>query len=395
MLQAAVLRLTEMWPKASITVITPHPERLAFFCPTTKAITDRGHKCCATKGALLGRFWRVMPGLEDAFRTRYPLQIMPLAAARLRRYGADVRDTVDYLNAVSGADLVMLPGGGWIYDACEAQGRLVLDTIEIAQHLKKPTALMGQGLGPLHSSSFRKVVKRVLPKVGVMAVRERLAGVPLLRSVGVPMERIAVTGDDTVEMAYNERKQELGTGIGINLRLATYSEVSRSQIVGIHEGLRWAIRKWNAGFVPLPISFNQWESDVDSIKNLLEGIGIPSDGGGNLATPLEVIQQAGQCRLVITGSYHAAVFALSQGIPAIGLAASEVYREKFTGLADQFGDGCEVLCMDKGDLTTKLIGTMERFWTSAVALRPALLAAAERQIEIGRAAYHRIEQIVA
>ena len=44
-----------------------------------------------------------------------------------------------------------------------------------------------------------------------------------------------------------------------------------------------------------------------------------------------------RCRLVVTGSYHAALFALSMGVPAIGIATSRYYEDKFLGLADQFG----------------------------------------------------------
>jgi hypothetical protein len=161
----------------------------------------------------------------------------------------------------------------------------------------------------------------------------------------------------------------------------------------VRDALSEATCKWDASCVPLPISFNPWESDVASIRDLLDGIGISSDGGASLDTPLKVIHEVSRCRLVVTGSYHAAVFALSQGIPAIGLAASDVYRDKFAGLADQFGTGCEVLFMDTRGFAGNLLAAMHRLWTSAEAMRPSLFVAAERQIEAAVAAYRTLKQI--
>ena len=65
------------------------------------------------------------------------------------------------------------------------------------------------------------------------------------------------------------------------------------------------------------------------------------------ATPEAVIRQIQRCRLVITGSYHAAVFALAMGIPTIGLAKSTDYIDKFMGLSALFGEGCETVVLNE------------------------------------------------
>ena len=63
------------------------------------------------------------------------------------------------------------------------------------------------------------------------------------------------------------------------------------------------------------------------------------------------MNQIARCRVVITGSYHAGVFALSQGIPVVAIVNSDYYSSKFIGLADQFGGGVEIVDLkDKNPL---------------------------------------------
>ncbi|MCS6926703.1 MAG: polysaccharide pyruvyl transferase family protein, partial [Candidatus Binatia bacterium] len=101
-----------------------------------------------------------------------------------------------------------------------------------------------------------------------------------------------------------------------------------------------------------------------------------------------------RCRIVVVGSYHAAVFALAMGIPAVCLANSSYYRDKFLGLAHQFGEGCRVIFLDDADFPTKLTSEIDWAWRRACVLRPELLAAAERQVALSHAAYQRIYELI-
>ncbi|NJR75723.1 MAG: polysaccharide pyruvyl transferase family protein [Scytonema sp. CRU_2_7] len=106
------------------------------------------------------------------------------------------------------------------------------------------------------------------------------------------------------------------------------------------------------------------------------------------------MEQIGRCRVVVTGSYHAGVFALAQGIPIMGLAKSEYYADKFLGLADQFGVGCEVIFLHEQEFATKLVDSIDRALESAEQLRPQLLEAAKEQVELGHTAYKRVYELV-
>ena len=92
----------------------------------------------------------------------------------------------------------------------------------------------------------------------------------------------------------------------------------------------------------------------------------------------------------MTGAYHAAVFALGQGIPAVCLDGSSYYHAKWEGLVDLFGDGCRVVSLADREWEARLAQAIGVAWTEADALRAPLLAAAARQVDAGRRACARI-----
>jgi colanic acid/amylovoran biosynthesis protein len=206
--------------------------------------------------------------------------------------------------------------------------------------------------------------------------------------------RVITTGDDAIELAYKSRSTKPGTGIGVNLRLAKYSEVNSGMLDIIRASLLEAARRYGIQLIPIPIAFHSLDSDVETIQNLLAGYDVTSDKWQSGRDPLFIIQQTGYCRLVVTGSYHAAVFALAQGIPVVALANSKYYTYKFLGLADQFGVGCHVLLLDDKQFREKFMIEIDKAWHSAEQVRPQLLLAAAKQIEMGYSAYQRLYELV-
>ena len=98
--------------------------------------------------------------------------------------------------------------------------------------------------------------------------------------------------------------------------------------------------------------------------------------------------------MVVTGAYHAAVFALAQGIPVVCLTNSPYYLAKFQGLEDLFGLGCTIVMLSEPDLPGKLDTALERTWNSAEAVRLPLLDSALHQIEGSRGAYQRVNSLL-
>jgi colanic acid/amylovoran biosynthesis protein len=317
-----------------------------------------------------------------------------MALARIRLQGRDPGDVSAFLDAVKGADLVIATGGGYLTDVWEEHAKEVVSTLTLGIRARKYTALLGHGLGPLQSPTLRAEVAAVLRSVDLITLRENRAGGQLLRELGVRPDRVITTGDDAVELAYRAHQPEIGTGIGINLRVASYSQVDDGLASTVRSSIRRAAGEHRAPFVPVPISVHGEDSDSRSIRELIAEFELASGVETEPQTPLELTHRVGRCRVVVTGSYHAGVFALSQGIPVVALAKSAYYRDKFLGLSEQFGIGCWVVMLDEDALQERIIAAIRDAWNSAGQVRSPLLAAARRQIELGQAAYQRLYQLV-
>jgi colanic acid/amylovoran biosynthesis protein len=399
--QVGVNRLLKLWPDARINVITFEPGLLAAYCPTTFPIPAPGRRVLSKRGILIGqRLLNYLPGrwrgaaldMDAAMRHKWPRLALHVLRFKKKILESNVEELIAFLNAVLRADLIVIGGGGDFYDDTAEGAMTLLDILEMAIRLEKPTVMLGQGIGDIQKNELRNRAKAVLPSVNVICLREIRTGIPFLYSIGVSSERIVVTGDDAIELAYEQRPPELGDKIGVNLRVGCLSEIRESHVKAVRSVLHMAAQKYCTSLIPAPIAFNKGESDCDAIRELLAGYNGLSDAGETLDSPLKIIQQVGRCRIVVTGSYHAGVFALSQGIPVVGLAKSEYYIDKFLGLADQFGLGCEIVLLEGDDFERSLLSAIDFAWKSADNLRPTLVDAARRQVEAGHAGYQRIYQ---
>ncbi len=266
----------------------------------------------------------------------------------------------------------------------------------MAQKYGCPTALLGHGFGPAKGRDLLRLAGPAIRRADLITIRERRTSLPFLRSMGVSDSKIEVTGDDAIELAYSTYPETIGECIGINLRRANYSGVGDREIAAVRDCLRRIRSAHNAPFLPIPIAYHQEDdadSDFNAIRELLNGFDIGICDSADAINVTNIIRRIGKCRLVITGSYHAAVLALSQGISAIGLAGSQYYVDKFEGLADMFGAGCAVIDLNHDELLQELSCSFERLWENAHACRPTLILAAQQQIEMGHKAYRRLHDV--
>ena len=202
------------------------------------------------------------------------------------------------------------------------------------------------------------------------------------------------TGDEAIELAYAARVEAPGDAIGINLRVASYSGVESDTIGRLASVLQDSARLHSTSLLPIPIAVHEYARDHETIRRLLAGFDDESDGGLSLDTPLMLVKQTARCRIVVTGAYHVAVFALAQGIPVICLSNSAYYLAKFQGLEDLFGVGCTIVMLSESDWPGKLADAIETAWDSAEAVRSPLLQSAVRQIEESRGAYLRVKSLL-
>jgi polysaccharide pyruvyl transferase WcaK-like protein len=398
MLHVAVTRLGAHWPDATIQIFSDAPDQLPQYCPNTRPLGSEGRRVWLSEGLINRPAAHApvpLPGwllrrLEGYLRHRAPR----LFTRVMRRYGGIEPPLDQFLEAVSHASLLVVTGMGGITDAFPEYAHGVLTTLELAQQLGIPTAMVGQGMGPLDDAYLMRRARRVLPRVDFIAMREGLAGLPLMDRLGVRRDRVMVTGDDAIELAYLSRSAAMGGGVGLNLRAADYSGVRTDSLDQIREVVQRRARAVGAPLVAVPISRVPGEKDADTIRLLMTGYPAATEARDPAGWE-EVFTQIRQTRVIVTGSYHAGVFGLAQGIPVIGVARSAYYGDKFRGLADQFGAGCTVVDLNQQDAYTRLDQAMVSLWQEAESLREPLLAQACRQIELGRIAYRRVFDLVA
>jgi hypothetical protein len=141
-----------------------------------------------------------------------------------------------------------------------------------------------------------------------------------------------------------------------------------------------------ADVVGVPTCFGTGESDLEALATMFPDQRTAPASVAE-ATPQTAVQTISRMREVVTGAYHAGVFALSQGIPVVGLTKSEYYRDKFLGLVAKFGPGCDVIDLNGGDVTARIHRSMRRFWENPRLHRDSLLNAAREQISASQRAW--------
>ncbi|MBF6327887.1 polysaccharide pyruvyl transferase family protein [Nocardia transvalensis] len=390
MMAVTVQRLREHWPAARVGILTDQPRILPALLPQAEPV-------CLADG---GRWHR--PGAPARLASPVALRWRaatdgPKAALRaLRRRGRDAEYDLPeppLPEAVADATLVLAQGGGYLTDVDRYQAHRVLNLLEHARSLGIPTAMIGQGVGPIEDPRLLERAAQVLPRVGFIALREGRRGPRLLTGLGVPADRIMVTGDDAVELAYRLRRETLGTDLGICLRVADYARVSASARTTLGTIVRTFAAEADAALAPLIISEYDSE-DRRCTLPLLTGAARTRRAAGRGATAADVARQVSRCRVVVTSAYHLAVFALSQGIPAVGITVSRYYDDKFHGLAEMFGTGLHVVDLDDPKLAHTLTAAIRHLWAEAPALRDPLQARAVAQIDAARTGLDRVFRLV-
>jgi len=393
MMEVTCRRFRNFWPDAQIYVLNDAPELLELYCPKAIPVRPIGQQAYYTTVAYLSRIGRrfaspAISELDYTWRHNWPGLAEKLVTARSgERAGAEVRN---FLDLVRSCDLVMASGAGQITTSFSGASALLLGTLEMAQRHGIDTALMGQGIGPIDEPCFRARAAKVLPKVDLICVRETITGPSLLDALGVSRERVVVTGDDAIETVYENRREALGSCIGVNLRISWYSDIPGDFVAALRRPLQEAATELGAPMVSVPISRHPDEDDSGICERLFEGYSSVPTPDNDLTLVEGMIREIGRCRVMITTSYHGGVFALAQGIPVVAWLKSKYFAAKLYGLANQFGVGCEVVTLEEENWESHLKSAILGAWKSAEQLRPQLLEAARSQLSASKGAYERL-----
>ena len=279
--------------------------------------------------------------------------------------------------ALARADLVVSSGGGFLNDTFAVHAMGVLSLLAAAQRRGVPTAMFGQGLGPLTRPWLTALARRVLPRLRLLSLREEEAGIAILLNLNVEPDRVCMTGDDALRLAGAGQPAAYGDALGVNVRMSTYARVDQDDAERLRRALGTFLNRGEAAtIVSVPVSGYARDLDQASIRAILPaGIQVAHDEAAS--TPAALAAATSRCRALMTGSYHAGVFALARGIPVVGLSRSRYYDLKFAGLRGLFPAGAvRVVSLDDPDAEAKITEALEAAWHTDRSTRDATAARA-------------------
>lgn len=375
MLKSCVARLQMQWPDAEIMIITHRPERLEWCC--SGAIPVR----TAADQALL----RILPRKTRLISEQAWKIIGPYFYRHADRTPCVPAQPRSAIQAVRAADLVVASGGAYMTDTWWWHAAGVLSLLSLAHRLGKPTAMFGQGIGPMALWPLRVQARTVLPGLTVLGLREERISRALALSMGIHPEALAMTGDDALELV-DSATAPAGDAIGISVRVSSYAGVDFAAAAAIGDVVLETASELGVPIMGLPVS--QHAADAGVLRALLrqkkDTVNVIVD---DLGSPEALVSAAAKCRLIITGSYHAAVFGLAQGVPTVCLIKSSYYDAKFGGLQASFPGACIVVPLDAPDALAGLRAAIKRGLQLPSSARAAARDTATQLREAGREAY--------
>lgn len=317
----------------------------------------------------LARLAELFPGATLAVRTERP-DLLCRLDARARPAAPNER-----------ADLVVAAGGGYLTDRYSDLAIAILERLRRAARRGVPTALLGQGLGPATRRRLLRTADATLPELGLVLVREGRTSPIWARAHGA--RTVVVTQDDALELAVRDRGATIGRALGVSLRFMHGHQftVARDLVA-----LRRIIEALGAPLVGLPVSQHR-EHDSAALTAVL---GRPFE---DLPTMDALRVAAGECRVVLTNTYHGGVFALGQGASVVALYGSSYYRDKLLGLVHDFPGSVQALDVRGPDFEPLLARALTDAWAHADLLRPTISATADRWVATSRSAWQRLASL--
>jgi polysaccharide pyruvyl transferase WcaK-like protein len=259
------------------------------------------------------------------------------------------------IEAVRASDGVLVCGGGnmastWPLHIFE---RATLGAV--AEALGRPLVVSGQTIGPELTDSDGSLVGSLLSSTAVTGLREP-SSYALCRALGVPERLLRATVDDAsfVGDRASDDAAALAPALADPYCAVTFSThlngASRDQFAEAAARLLDEVALSTGLAIVFVAHFGSLLADEvrgDSVLHeaVAERMRVPSSA----VVPADSVAAAGLARrasLVLTSRYHPAVFAVSGGVPTVGIAVDEYTTVKLTGALGNLGQDA-VLQLDE------------------------------------------------
>ena len=273
------------------------------------------------------------------------------------------RPTVE---ALATASLLHISGGGNINSIWAGHLFYRALMISIARLYDIPVIMTGQTIGPISRTFHRNLLASALRSVAYIGVRDQSDSVRELKLLHLKKTVIVVAPDDAMfalpaQLHEDRKKEEHIIRVGLSLHEWSVDENELQQQLHVLAAMTPRMR-----FVLIPhVVYPSGKDDLEFMQRVtrtidpsrIETCTLPgSEEKFSIRHLVNLVtRETAQIDLVVATRYHAIVFALSSGVPAVACFGDEYYRIKNEGVLDMFFEDPEVYELDlrsvkKGDL---------------------------------------------
>ncbi len=317
--------------------------------------------------------------------------------------GGDPGNSIEkkWAEAIDRCDALLVSGAGGLTDYYKVHAIAGwLPLIMRAKRLRKPVAMLGQGVGPLLDSGLRSMVSMMIDNCDVFTTRDVASKAEALRLA--PNANVHAAPDWALLLRVEEPDKEWAVQFARNHlggipftalslhhdRHATQSQIKRM----IRFFIDCALESIRAGSRVLFVAnmTNKNRSDDRVIMNQVrDHLDLSSRSQAViLERPVSARRTSallGLAERVVCTRYHPLVFALAQGTAAIGVAYDEYYQLKLEGALDWFGEADRAYELSAAPAAGRMVAIMsndrESRLVRATELRAAVMHPAQAWLE--------------
>jgi len=248
----------------------------------------------------------------------------------------EVLDSTDLLLVTGGGTINTRAQDGW---SLRRMYRLVMAFVKHGT----PVFMSGQTIGPLGvEPDHDALAKELVESVDILTVRDMLYSRKYLEKIGAQPKQLAETVDDATLISPDDRPLPIelpeGKRAAINVTVYTFDTPEKVEAIKTlcH---RLACMGYNVLLVP----HHPWDHEA------MMSLRVPNTQLIDTTSWLGITTKRlfAECDLVIAGRYHAVVFAMTAGVPCVGMAGNHYSWIKQHGFADQLGVGDRIVPPDK------------------------------------------------
>ncbi|MEM1661048.1 MAG: polysaccharide pyruvyl transferase family protein [Candidatus Bathyarchaeia archaeon] len=220
---------------------------------------------------------------------------------------------------VEKADLIIVGGGGLLYDSDFANVEYYMRYLEWAQELKKPNVVIGVGVQGISTERGKKYYQRVLNRVDLITTRDRESREILMNNVGVSAP-IHICADLAFLLKQPPRSRDCKPDgnkpmLGVCIRDFHPDFPPRGRYIGsIHEALKLIGTEFKLAFLTFSRDDYELNMRLHSEFRNSSFFFYNYDEGWTVQGFLSLISQ---CDLTLCTRYHSFIFSISSEVPAL------------------------------------------------------------------------------